>query len=632
MSAVALLVTDLHAGRLRHRRDLRERLAGRSVLGHTAARAASIAAVERVILVHPPGQDPLGVLRGERFDKPVTAFAHPDVAGDAFTPRTRVARRWSLGAWRGGLGGATAWDELLPAAPLAAAMDDAQADAAVLVGGDWCCFDPAYAAALLDLHLAAPEAMKLTFTQAPPGLGVIVTSRAVLHDLARHHATFGQVLSYNPRRPSVDPIGREVCHPIPATVRDVARRFIYDSPDGIDRLKQVADRLGPAFATANAAAVTDACRAVELDQPEAVFDTLPPEVVIELTPRRGVGGPITPQHHVTLDRPDLDPALFARLAEDCAGRAVTLGGLGDAMLHPGWTDAVRALHDAGAAAICVETDLLGEPDTLTPLIDLPVDVVSVRLNADTAATYERVMGIDRFEHVIRNLQTLFDLRQARGDRASGGAVGVPWVVPRLTKTADTLPDMESFFNRWRLMSGHAVIDRPATGGSGSFALMPDRNPVPMLPPWRVPSPLQVKRRVTVLSDGTVTLCQQDWLGRAALGNVRDTPLLDCWRQAAGRSLHRCTPDDAPVCRRCFDWWSMHAEVAGKLAAGCWPLRRLVPVACCLLPLPCRPSPSSSPAPAARACPARTPRPCSASRCCATPSTTPSAPRQWIASS
>ena len=178
-------------------------------------------------------------------------------------------------------------------------------------------------------------------------------------------------------------------------------------------------------------------------------------------------------------------------------------------------------------------------------------------------------AIDRFEHVIRNLQTLFDLRQARGGSESDGGAGIPWIVPRLVKTAETLADMESFFDRWRVVSGHAVIDRPMTGGSGSFALMPDQSPVPMLPPWRLPSPLQCKRRLTVLSDGTVTLCQQDWLGRAALGNVRDTPLLDCWRQAAGLSLHACTPDNAPVCRRCFDWWSMAAAASSRwpLAAG-----------------------------------------------------------------
>ncbi len=562
MTVVALLVTDLHHGRLGHPRDLRTRLAGRPVLHHTVTRSAAIRRVDRIVLVHPPGQDPLAMLDPDGFAKPVEAFAHPDAAGDAFTPRLRVARRWSPAAWRGGLGGATAWDELLSAAPLAAAMDRYRADAAVLVGADWCGFDPAYADAQLDLHLAAPDAMKLAFTQAPPGLGAMVTSRAVLHDLATNHATFGHALSYNPRRPAVDPIGREVNHPIPAAVRDVARRFVFDDPDGRDRLTRLAERLGPAFATADALTLATACRELEADARgvQRLFDTLPPELVIELTPRRDAAGPISPQHHVTLDRPPMDPALIGDLAAQCAGLAVTLGGLGDAMLHPGWTDAVRSLHDTGAAAVCVETDLLGEPETLAPLIDLPVDVVSVRLNADTAATYGRVMGVDRFEHVIRNLQTLFDLRQARGDRP-----GVPWIVPRMIKIADTLPDMESFFDRWRLVSGHAVIDRPPTGGSGRFALMPDLSPVPMLPPWRLPSPLQRKHRLTVLSDGTVTLCQQDWLGRAPLGNVRDTPLLDCWRRAPRLDLHRCSPDDAPVCRRCFDWWSTHVT-----AAGTWP--------------------------------------------------------------
>ena len=566
MTVVALLVTDLHRGRLGHRRDLRTRLAGRSVLEHTVHRAASIRRVDRVVLVHPPGEDPLSIVNTSGFAKAVEAFAHPDAAGDAFSSRLRAARRWSPAAWRGGLGGATAWDELLPAAPLAAAMDRYRADAAVLVGADWCGFDPAYADAQLDLHLSAPEAMKLAFTQAPPGLGAMVTSRAVLHDLTANHATFGQALSYNPRRPVVDPIGREVNHPIPAAVRDVARRFVFDDPDGRHRLTRLAERLGPAFATADALTLTTACRGLEADARgvKRLFDTLPPELVIELTPRRNATGPNTPQHHVTLDRPLMDPALISDLAAQCGGLAVTLGGLGDTMLHPKWPDLVQALHDAGAAAICVETDLLGEPDALAPLIDLPVDVVSLRLNADTAATYKRVMGVDRFEHVVRNLQTLFDLRQARGDRP-----GVPWVVPRFVKTADDLADMESFFDRWRLISGHAVIDRPPTGGSGRFALMPDQSPVPMLPPWRPPSPLQRKHRLTVLSDGTVTLCQQDWLGRAPLGNVRDTPLLDCWRYAPHLDLHGCSPDNAPVCRRCFDWWSMHAEAAanGPLAAG-----------------------------------------------------------------
>ncbi|MEM7626311.1 MAG: SPASM domain-containing protein [Planctomycetota bacterium] len=579
--AIALIVADPTAGRLGHARRLDAELAGRPVLWHTLHRAARIGGIDRIVVVHPPGRSPMGRVDPGAFGVPVEALAHDLVVGDAFTPRLRSARRWALSGWRGGLGGATAWDELLPAAPLAAAMEKFGGDAAVLVGGDWCGFDPGYATQLLELHLGAPEGMKLTFTQAPPGLSPIVTSRAVLADLAQNQATFGGLLAYNPRRPALDPIGREVNLPIPATVRDTARRFIADTDAGsLGALGRAAEVLGNGFVEADAVAITDACRAWESEHPDHVFDTLPPQVTVELTPRRIAHGPVTPQHDVAFDRDDMDAALARDLFAQLSGRAVTLGGLGDATLHPRWADLAAAALDAGVMGLHVETDLLAERAALEPLTDVLggsrrlIDIVSVNLNADTAATYEKAMGVDRFGEVIDTLQWLFDRRGARARNAETGepsadtsqaAAGVPWVVPRLVKTLDTLPDMESFFERWVHLVGHAVIQRPPNGGTGRHALAPDRSPVPMDPPWKPPSPHQVKHRLTVLSDGTVTLCGQDWLGRAALGNVRDAPLLDLWRRAAELDLPGET-DDSPVCRRCRDWWSIHRRSREAVAA------------------------------------------------------------------
>jgi hypothetical protein len=570
--AIALIVADPNRGRLGHGRALTDRLAGRTVLEHTIARACRIRQVKHVVVVHPDGCDPLERLDSQRFDKPVAGFAHPDAAGDGWTARHRAARAWSLAAWRGGLGGATVWDELLPAAPLVAALEHHHADAAVLIGGDWCVFDPAYADALLGLHLDAPDAMKLTFTQAPPGLSPLVTRRGVLADLAQKRATLGGVLAYRPRRPALDPIGREVNHPIPADVRDTARRFIHDTPGSIELLRRVAEVLGDGFATADASQITEACRRLEQDRPDHVFDRLPPEVVIELTPRRLATGQVTPQHHVQFDRPDLDPALARDVFAQCGDLSITLGGLGDATLHEDWAALAAAASAAEPLALHVETDLLADRVALAALTDplgpgdRRLDLVTVRLNADTAAVYQRAMGVDRFGEVIETLQWLFDRRGETSGQDSA-AVGMPWIIPRLVKTHDTLADLESFFDRWVHLLGHAVIDRSPTGGSGGFALMPDLAPVPMLPPWKEPSPLQSKRRLHVLSDGTVTLCGQDWLGRAALGNARDTDLLTLWRRAADLQLPHATPDHAPVCRRCFDWWALHRRaVAAHCAA------------------------------------------------------------------
>ncbi|MEM8738158.1 MAG: SPASM domain-containing protein [Planctomycetota bacterium] len=561
--ALAIIVADLHTGRLGHPRSLATALAGRPVLHHTAARAARLERVQKVVVVHPPGQDPLALIDPAALGLPLETLAHPAVAGDALTPRRRAARRWATAGWRGGLQGATAWDELLPAAPIVAALEQFHADAAALVGGDWCLFDPAYADELLKLHLDAPQAMKLTFTQAPPGLGPVVTSRAVLHDLAQKQASIGGVLAYSPPRPALDPIGRECNHPIPAPVRDLARRFIYDTPDGTDRLHQLADRLGDRFGSADALAVTDACRALELDHPGRVFDTLPPQITLELTPRRIARGPITPQHYFSVSRDDMDPGLARDVLSQCAGRAVTLGGLGDATLHPHWAELADAAVDAGADGLHLETDLLAPRDRLAPLVQpgpqgpaFRGDIISVRLNADTAETYRNVMGVDRFADVMETLQWLFDQR-------SQHAAAMPWIIPRLTKTPDTLQDMESFFERWKQLVGHAVIDRPWTCGRGRLALAPDLSPVPMDPPPRPPSPWQVKHRLTVLSDGTVTLCAQDVLGRAPLGNVREHSLLELWQNAPQALAPWADParTDSPLCRRCADWISLRRDTA-----------------------------------------------------------------------
>src|SRR5690606_16718228 len=135
---------------------------------------------------------------------------------------------------------------------------------------------------------------------------------------------------------------------------------------------------------------------------------------VELTPRREVTGPITPHHYNTFDRADLDPDLAARLfAQLPADANVMLGGLGDALLHPQWDTIVESARDAGITAIGVETDLLCDEATLAKLLELPLDLIVVRLNADRAETYRRVMGADRFRDVLENLSRLYNERHTR---------------------------------------------------------------------------------------------------------------------------------------------------------------------------------------------------------------------------
>lgn len=549
-SVMALIPTDLERGRLGHARSLGDDLGGVSVLERTVRRALSVEGVEGVALVHPAGQDPLSVLSGEVSGR-VKVFVDEGGLRDGRTQRLVSARKWSPGSWRGGLGFATGFDELLPPGPLAKAAGVLGADSVLLVRGDWPLFDVGYAGELIRMHLQSPDSMKLTLTQAPPGLGPLVLLRSVLEEMAEHDGWFGPVLGYNSQSPTIDPIGREVTLPIDPGVRDCAYRFVYDTAGSVERLRAVADVLGDGLDEADAGAVTEAWRGWERAHPGYRFERLPQQVNLEVTPERAVKGPITPQAYVDFERGAMDEAVAGRIMEQLGAAgdvSLLIGGLGDPLLHPGWKGLVEKASEAGVFGIGLETDLQADWEEVSALLDLPLDLVIVQINADRGETYEKVMG-GSFSRVAEHLQRLFRERKERRE-LDGRGDQVPWIVPRLVKTAETLKDMESFFERWVRGAGYAMI-APSCSGCG---LMPELSPVPMEPPLRKPC-VQLGRRMSILSDGTVALCDQDWLGRAALGNAGEEDLSAIWGRAAeAYGLHQAGRyQEVTICGQCREW-------------------------------------------------------------------------------
>lgn len=573
-TAMALIPVDMTQSSLGLPWDLSHLILGRNVLAHTLCRVAQIKNLTAIILLHPADQNPTPLLEGLELPLPVHLFAvepnRPDGGlSDQLRPMRIAARKPALNAWRGGLGGMTVYDEILAAGPMAEALATHEADAGVLIGASWLLVDPAITADVLQIHLDHPEAMQMTFSQAAPGLAGLAISRSLLEQFTSNGACIGQVLAYNPKRPQADPIGRDVCAQIPPSVRDCTGRLIYELPRDMAEIKRLADAWdAQTFATASAMQV--AAKLIELDDEPSessagAADFLPRDVTLELTSKRTTIGPLLPQYHVKLDRPDmtLDDAksIFAQLA-DGRDAFVMLGGLGDALLHPQWDEFVLAARDAGVLGIGVETDLLVDESVLKRLLELPLDVISVRINADTSKTYRKVMtgdgegqtdSPDYFKQCIENLQWLLNARNARWQAEGASAdvhAGLPWIAPSMVKTPETFGDMETFFDRWMVYTGAAVI-APAQTGCG---LMPVQSPVPMTPPRRRVC-RQLAVRLTILSDGSVALCDQDWQGNGSPGNVRQKSLRELWQSlVASRALHKQGRwGEQPLCSKCDEW-------------------------------------------------------------------------------
>lgn len=556
MKTIALILIDPARGRLGHAAALDAEIVGRSVLQHTLDRAARIEGIDEWVVLDVSDQAKGSGIFSECCKKiPDTFLSLTAERRDTdawLADSIASARKWSLTAWRGGIGGMSVYDELLPAYPILRAMHRRNADTAVVLRGDWCCMDPELASRQLALFKTAPEALKLTFTQAPPGLSPLVIGKPVVEDLVDHQATIANILCYNPQKPVIDPVGKDVNVPVPALVRDQARRFIHDTPRASEHLREIAEYLGPSFLTADCQQITDASRAIETDRPDRQLARLPQQINIELTPRREATGPIDPQHHIDLGRGEMTrPTLDAALAElgEAGDTAVIFGGLGDALLSEHVDYAVRRAKELGVLGIGIETDLLVEPDRIDRLAALPLDAVSVRINADSAEVYEQLMGIEGgYRRVLDNIQSLYKQRALNRETGEGFT---GWIVPRLTKVAENLSDLETFFERWMTICGWAVVDRAWTG----MGLIADQSPVPMDPPRRPGKPNVQKHRLHVLSDGTVTLCGQDWLGRAPLGQINDRGLGELWRDAPGLAdvVWALAEDERPVCEQCQDW-------------------------------------------------------------------------------
>jgi len=447
---------------------------------------------------------------------------------------TRAGRALARMCWRGGLAGATVFDELIDPAAAAEALARRGGDAALLVGPDWCLIDPGLCASLLVRRTERPDAHALVFTQAIPGLCGCVVATRLLRDLAAARAggvvgaSIGGLLSYQPTAPMPDPIVSGTCVQIPASLRSPGLRLIPDTPLRRAWLGSTLERLGR---DALSLPTVDLVALFTQDAAEE-HARAPGELVLELCPgrltsgrrahwERGSVGAI--ERHAMPTGRALDLLdQFAALRPD---GVVTLGGFGDPLQHPGVLEVVRAgarLVSLGRlGAIHLRTDLVcGEP-LVDALADSGVDIVSVDLMAETPETYVKLMGAPLFERARANVARLVNASRARPG-------GYPrfWVVPRITRCDHTLGEIEDFYDRWTVLAGAAAID-PLPISIPGERIGPLPAPATARAAWMM-------SRLTVLSDGAVPIHERDARPGSGSGNALKTPLAVAWRTVLGR--------------------------------------------------------------------------------------------------
>jgi MoaA/NifB/PqqE/SkfB family radical SAM enzyme len=274
-------------------------------------------------------------------------------------------------------------------------------------------------------------------------------------------------------------------------------------------------------------------------------DVLPRDVVLEINTGRSTQPLFSAAGHLKINRPDLPPAVAEKLFGELSTLddiRLTLSGVGDPLLSPAFFEIVAAARSSGITAINVETDFLqSDPEKL---VAAGIDVVSVHLPAATPATYAKLMGVDGFAKVMENIR-LLEQEVRRVGR------GTPLIAPIFTKTAINLAEMDVWYDYWLRRLGHAVI----VGPSNLAGQIPDSAVADMAPPRRRACG-RLASRMTILSDDTIVSCEEDVLGKQAMGVIGQTPIQEIWKNrfAALRRCHEKSEwNEQPLCAGCREW-------------------------------------------------------------------------------
>ncbi|MDB5299829.1 MAG: hypothetical protein JWO87_1492 [Phycisphaerales bacterium] len=449
-----------------------------------------------------------------------------------------AARRWSDG-WRGGLLSTCDFDLGFYGPWFSELATRVESDAVLLVDPAAGLIDPALLDGLVE-HADAHTDAELCFVPAAPGLGGALLRPGLLGRLAAAKAHGGRLLHYVPDQVSREPLATDSCAPVPTPVARTTHRFKLDSDRQVARLSAATVSLNGQLISSGAEELVRRIQAADSTDP------LPREVTLELNTTRATRPIWWPGSYHTIDRPSLSfdraRALFAELAALDDTR-LTIAGVGDPLLEDGLFDIIEAARSEGLLSIHIETDFLGVSEsTIARLAASPVDVVSVHLPAMSERTYELMMGTIGYAQVIEGIRTFL---------AARGTKGVPLLAPTFTKCRENLAEMEAWYDQWLRAVGCAVVRGPSDCGGQ----IPDVSVADMSPPRRRPC-VRLASRLMVLCDGRIVSCEEDVLGKQALGEIGRDAITEVWQKRFGvlrADHHNAAWERHSVCGNCREW-------------------------------------------------------------------------------
>jgi hypothetical protein len=533
-----ILWVDLETAPLGQRSKLREDFAGKPLLRQTLERVCRSQKSDRkIVFCRPEQADTVGsILNGLNVEVLPVDFQQPK-----WWPGLQASRRWAAECWRGGLLGVCAFDEVTLPFILADLAKKLDVPAILSVDPHSAWIDPDILDRQIEQYETYSSEYLFSFTQAPPGLAGIITSRQLLEKLPGTNKIAGTLIGYQPSCPQIDLIARPCNLSLDPAIIQTGIRFICDTKRTLALGRKLAQTLDPL--TANIAEVTAEARKIA----GTILTESPRELEIELVS----GWPWPRGYRPSPDktRGPIDAELIVRRVAELAGQyddlLIYLGGFGEPSAHPQLEKIVTGFKEAGVWSIGMQSGALFDTPMAENIVSLPIDVLTLLVEVPQRELYTKVMGTDRYEHVKENIDHVMKAIQTR-------LQPTPLLAPAMIKTAETMELMDEFFDGWFNKVGWAIVN----GYSDYAGQIPDLAVNAMAGPKRKPC-RQIFRRMMILANGQVAICDQDFNNRVPVASLHEASLLDIWQTSSLRELRESHLAENycpnPLCSRCRQW-------------------------------------------------------------------------------
>ncbi len=478
------------------------------VIQRTLTRLSCIKNLRGIVLLTNRVDEAQRLADGEHRRKPITIQSVDHFRTSAVRDRVRASRAWSRSCWRGGLGGATCYDEVFHPHATLEALRQVKGSAALIAGPDWCFVDPKLCDQVIERYLEDPVSRRLTFSLAPPGLAGCVVERSLIGSMAgaaedgRWIAPIGRVLSYMPGSPTLDPTGTGVCVNVTPRVRDCGMRFIADTEVTRGRLERMWQGLAGMFMEPMCEYIAEAVRIDAERSP----DTLPEEVVA---------------HH----RSDVDSAWLNWVIESLAaggmGRALTIRS--DGIDGRRLTELVQHAKER-RVNVHVRVPARTLLNDLRSIIVANPEVLSLDFIEEGGVRASPEEVSERWASARSLVKTLLG-ESIEGSQIDQGAPAT-WIVPRIVRTDGTVAAIEPFFDEWIGLAGAAIIDATEPSDAVAGARI-----------GAMPIPASYRRRLgrsrlCIIANGDSVLDPTGSTTMRLLGNLGVLSLEECWASAS----------------------------------------------------------------------------------------------------